>query len=333
MDPPSKNAVAGSSSSSKPKPKTDPKTHLKPKPQGTNNPVPTATTQTKNSGVIGSKTTSKPKGSIKSSSTTTTHTPQSTSNNLQPRTSPTSPSKAHPTGPSAPNPDPPSISAKIAIPIPPQPRGNKRKLAVIQRPARPGAPSPQPLNGQDDDPPRAGDVEDQVARDGTVLKDNEGVGEITLDGEERAGKKVRLGRVNEAGVVREGGTETRVVDEVPDSLEPAGETNPPGPSGSEPSLTTTNEPTNPNPTQLSTSHAPHPKPSKTHTYRRLAPPKPTYPTTLPPISTSLLKPGKSPQGSVPANNTSKPKNVILVSRNTGLGAYLRRCKGLLVNDG
>ena len=307
MDLPSNNAVAGSSSGSKPSSSSTsrPKTLSKSKPQAQNNLKSTTTPNAKKNGVNSSTSSLKPKGSAKSS--TTTHTSHPTSSKSQSLPSSTSTLMIPPAGPSAPNPNIPSGSNRQGA-IQQQTRGNKRKHAVIvQAPSRPTAPDPLAL-GEQDDPSRAGVVGDQIP------------GEVTLDGEERAGKKVRLSGMSEGMEgdlgVGEGG-EGGEVDEVPDSMEQVG-------SGS--ACITTSAPGG-----ITKSN--HPKPPKTHTYHRIAPPKPTYPTTLPPSSKSLLKPGKPPQGSVPANNTSKPKNVILVSRNTGLGAYLRRCKGLLVDDG
>jgi hypothetical protein len=69
----------------------------------------------------------------------------------------------------------------------------------------------------------------------------------------------------------------------------------------------------------------------THKYHRLAPPKPSSSTLpLPHASTT-----SRPRGASTTNPTReiKRRDVIYVTKNTGLGSYLRRCKKLLVEEG
>ena len=69
----------------------------------------------------------------------------------------------------------------------------------------------------------------------------------------------------------------------------------------------------------------------THKYHRLAPPKPSSSTLpLPHASTT-----SRPRGASTTNPTReiKRRDVIYVTKNTGLGSYLRRCKRLLVEEG
>lgn len=68
-----------------------------------------------------------------------------------------------------------------------------------------------------------------------------------------------------------------------------------------------------------------------HTYHHLLPPKPSSSTLPLPASSSTSR----PRGATTTGPTRqvKRRDVIYITKNTGLGSYLRRCKKLLVEEG
>ncbi|KAG7563150.1 hypothetical protein FFLO_01458 [Filobasidium floriforme] len=190
-------------------------------------------------------------------------------------------------------------------------RGSKRKLSEAKT-------TPTRQNKKQKQKPTSGQAK-------TVAVQNvEGIPHVrSQEGETISGKQAEVA-ADTAGMMEDVGDETVEVEEQP--------VPPPAPEQIDNPVST------PLPTEIAATTIQTPLPAgpapplfTTHKYHRLAPPKPSSSTLpLPHASTT-----SRPRGASTTNPTReiKRRDVIYVTKNTGLGSYLRRCKKLLVEEG
>ena len=188
-------------------------------------------------------------------------------------------------------------------------RGSKRKLSEAKT---------TPTRQNKKQKPTSGQAKSDAVQNVEGKPDARG-----QEGEAVSGKKDEVA-ADTAGMMEDIGNETVEVEEQPVPPPAPEQTDNPVPTPLPTNMTTTI-------TQPPLPAGPAPPLFTTHKYHRLAPPKPSS-STLPLPHASVTS---RPRGASTTNPTReiKRRDVIYITKNTGLGSYLRRCKKLLVEEG
>ena len=190
-------------------------------------------------------------------------------------------------------------------------RGSKRKLSEAKT-------TPTRQNKKQKQKPTSGQVKSNAVQNVERVPNAR-----SQEGEVISGREAEVA-ADTAGMMEDVGDETVEMEEQPVPPPAPEQTDNPVPTPLPTKITTTI-------TQPSLPAGPAPPLFTTHKYHRLAPPKPSSSTLpLPHASTT-----SRPRGASTTNPTReiKRRDVIYVTKNTGLGSYLRRCKKLLVEEG
>lgn len=190
-------------------------------------------------------------------------------------------------------------------------RGSKRKFSEAKT-------TPTRQNKKQKQKPTSGQVKSNAVQNVEGIPDGR-----SQEGEVISGREAEVA-ADTAGMMEDVGDETVEVEEQPVPPPAPEQTDNPVPTPLPTKITTTI-------TQPSLPAGPVPPLFTTHKYHRLAPPKPSSSTLPPPHASTTSR----PRGASTTNPTReiKRRDVIYVTKNTGLGSYLRRCKKLLVEEG